>query len=119
MIEIVSSDKYTGESVVFFGDFLQSERKTAICPIMHLTPILAIGKESVSGTRNFWFSMCFLAESVYSRDTCASLEASLCRQGLTVNKIKYFLPDRDPHEKTNMAQRSRSSRFKFVSQKIL
>lgn len=81
MIEIVSSNKYTRESVVFLGDFLQSESKTVIWPIIHLTPILAIGIVCVRG-KEFWFSMCFLAGSVCSRDTCASLDVSLTRQGL-------------------------------------
>lgn len=87
MTAIVSSDKYNRESVVFFGNFLQSERKTVICPIMHLTLILAVGRVCIRG-KEFWLSMCFLAGSVCSRDTCTSLYVSLTRQGLRV------LPDK-------------------------
>lgn len=79
MTKIISSDKYTRGSVVSFGDFLQSERKAAICPIIHLTLILTNGIVHVRG-KELRFSICFLAESICSTNTCTSLRCSLTRQ---------------------------------------
>lgn len=79
MTKIISSDKYTRESVISFGDFLQSERKRAICPVTHLTLTLANGVVCVRG-KELRFSICFVAGSVCSMDICISLDGSLTRQ---------------------------------------
>lgn len=79
MTKIIASDKYTRESVISFGEFLQSVRKIAICAIMHLTLILTNGVVGVRG-KDLKFTICFLAGNVCSMDICTSLEGSLSRQ---------------------------------------
>ena len=99
MTKIISSDKYTRESVVSFGDILQSERKIAICPIMHLTLILTNGVVCGRG-KELRFSFCFLAGSVCSLGICTSLDGSLTRQARLCGPGNHFLPDGDPLETT-------------------
>lgn len=79
MTKIISSDKYTRESVVSFGDFQQPEGKIAICPVTHLTLILTSGVVCVRG-KELRFSICFLAGSVCSMDIWTSLDGNLTRQ---------------------------------------
>lgn len=79
MTKIISSDKYTRGRGVSFEDFLQSERKIAICPIIHLTLILINGVVHMRG-KELRFSIYFLAESVCSMNTCTLLHRSLTRQ---------------------------------------